>query len=1096
MNNAATFKVFQASAGAGKTFTLIKEYLKLCLASEGTVPNFRNILAITFTNAAANEMKAKIVKELRNIIDSEKVDPKSMEAKLLEELGIEDVALKRNAQSLMTQIMHDYSNFCVSTIDAFVQKLSRSFAHDLGLPSQYSVSIDTDEVAETITERLGLRITKKGDYLTDLLIDFSNNQFDNQRSTAIENQLSEFIAKLMTEKAYQKDENNSIKDYPQYKETLDFLNGKTVDFEKDIQSQLNEFARLQKQFDLKDELFAYGKNGFISYLRKLSSKVYEQPSARFNGVLEKGNCFSKDAEKQLGKVQVDAINAALLPVLKSINEVVKDDLASFLFYKAQRDLLYLYALRTQIRMEFKSLENEEEIVHISEFNKLLNTVMGDFSVPFVYERIGEHFRHVFVDEFQDTSILQWHNLLPLVDNGLANGNMSMVVGDGKQSIYRFRSGEVEQIVRLPEIYGKPENNATFLQYEQNLKDNFAFKNLDTNYRSFAQVVNFNNAFFESAYTKLSSDLQKVYKAEKPGTEEKVEIFQKIDKKDDEGLVQVELYDAEDKNHSNYCFERVKDIIDDLTETKGYQYSDIALLTRKSDYGSEMANYLNDNGIPVLSQDSILLKSSNEVQLLVNTLRYLINGDNETVIANVLYYWKLTQVHAAHVHHDDGQDPDFSGDISQLFGEVKAIAKGERAIELAMGLGEAGLLQGTLAKATCLYDLCANLLLTFHFDTIHDAFLNYFMEEVFKSQFGIKEGIDDFLTYWDTKQDKLAVMSVGGNAVQIMTIHKSKGLEFPVVIYPEAIIDLDEKLNASRATELWLHPYPDDLDFEAIPHLDKVLFKLDKNAENMGESARKKVDKEKESNCLDNLNLLYVAFTRAKQRLYVIAKQGKEKKNIILDFLKNHQDHQVPGDGALVYRFGDSEFMKPKKQKEEAKKKALETESLASDWFGKIALDSNPTMVWQSKSDKLSPREFGELVHQILAKIRTTADMERVLSPYLSDGTINQETADWIREKFLQMTQNPQIALAFDPSAKVKTECEIFYLSSETGVIRLDRYAELPDVIYLIDYKTGKEDKKHNSQVREYVNALKEMTDKPIKAFLVYLDDTINVEQVS
>ena len=1047
--------------------------------------NFRNILAITFTNAAANEMKAKIVKELRNIIDSDKVDPKSMEAKLLEELGIDDAALKRNAQSLMTQIMHDYSNFCVSTIDAFVQKLSRSFAHDLGLPSQYSVSIDTDEVAETITERLGLRITKKGDYLTDLLIDFSNNQFDNQRSTAIEIQLSEFIAKLMTEKAYQKDENNSIKNYSQYKETLDFLNDKTVDFEKDIQSQLNEFARLQKQFDLKDELFAYGKNGFISYLRKLSAKVYEQPSARFNAVLEKGNCFSKDAEKQLDKAQVEAINAALLPVLRGINKVVMDDLASFLFYKSQRDLLYLYALRTQIRMEFDTLKNEEEIVHISEFNKLLNTVMGDFSVPFVYERIGEHFRHLFVDEFQDTSILQWHNLLPLVDNGLANGNMSMVVGDGKQSIYRFRSGEVEQIVRLPEIYGKPENNATFLQYEQNLKDNFAFKNLDTNYRSFAQVVNFNNAFFESAYTKLSSDLQKVYKAEKPGTEEKVEIFQKIDKKDDEGLVQVELYDAEDKNLSNYCFERVKDIIDDLTKTKGYQYSDIALLTRKSDYGSEMANYLNDNGIPVLSQDSILLKSSNEVQLLVNTLRYLINGDNETVIANVLYYWKLTQ------------DPDFSGDISQLFGEVKAIAKGERTIELAMGLGEAGLLQGALAKATCLYDLCANLLLIFRFDTIHDAFLNYFMEEVFKSQFGIKEGIDDFLTYWDTKQDKLAVMSVGGNAVQIMTIHKSKGLEFPVVIYPEAIIDLDEKLNASRATELWMHPYPNDLDFEPIPHLDKVLFKLDKNAENMGGRAREKVEKEKDSNCLDNLNLLYVAFTRAIQRLYVIAKRGKEKQtNIILDFLQNQQEHQVPGDGALVYRFGDSEFMKPKK-KEGNEKKALETESVASDWFRKISVDANPTLVWQSKSDKLSPREFGELVHQILAKIRTTADMERVLSPYLADGTINQETADWIREKFLQMTQNPQIALAFDPSAKVKTECEIFYLPSETGVIRLDRYAELPDVIYLIDYKTGKEDKKHNGQVREYVKALTEMTDKEIRAYLVYLsEDIIKVDPVS
>ncbi len=1083
MTDAATFKVFQASAGAGKTFTLIKEYLKLCLANEGAVSNFKNILAITFTNAAANEMKAKIVKELRDIIDSEKVGPKSMEAKLIEELGIDDAALKRNAQSLMTQIMHDYSNFCVSTIDAFVQKLSRSFAHDLGLPNQYSVSIDTNEVAETITERLGLRITNKGDYLTDLLIDFSNNQFDNQRSTAIENQLSDFIAKLMTEKAYQKDENNSIKDYPQYKETLEFLNGKTGDFEKDIQSQLVEFARLQKQFGLNDELFAYGKNGFISYLRKLSAKAYEHPSSRFNGVLKMGNCFSKEGEKQLGKAQIEAYNAALLPVLQAINDVVEKGLASFLFYKAQRDLLYLYALRTQIRMEFESLANEEEIVHISEFNKLLNRVMGDFSVPFVYERIGEHFRHLFVDEFQDTSILQWHNLLPLVDNGLANGNMSMVVGDGKQSIYRFRSGEVEQIVRLPEIYGKPENNATFLQYEQNLKDNFAFKNLDTNYRSFAQVVTFNNTFFESVYTHLSPDLQKVYKAEKPGTEEKVGIVQKIDKVDDEGLVQVELYDAEDQ--PDYCFERVEAIIRDLTEKKGYQYSDIALLTRRSDYGSEMANYLNDAGIPVLSQDSILLKSSDKVQLLVNTLRYLINGDNETVIANVLYYWRLAK------------DPGFSGEISQLFGEVKAIAQGGRAIELVMGLGEAGLLQGALAKATCLYDLCANLLLIFNFDTLHDAFLNYFMEEVFKSQFGIREGVDDFLTYWDTKQDKLAVMSVGGNAVQIMTIHKSKGLEFPVVIYPEAIIDLDEKLNTSRSTELWLHPYPDDLDFEPIPHLDKVLFKLDKSAENMGERAREKVEKEKDSNRLDNLNLLYVAFTRAQQRLYVIAKRGKEKQtNIIYDFLKNQQEHQVPETSALVYRFGDSEFIKPQKKQEEDKKKALKTESVSSDWFGKIALDSNPTTVWQSKSDKLSPREFGELVHQILAKIRTSSEIEAVLQPYLNDGTIDQETSTWIKDRFLQMAHNPQIAPAFDPSAKVKTECEVLYPSYKDRVIRLDRYAELPDVIYLIDYKTGKKEEEHLNQVRTYADALREMTDKEIRAFLVYLqEDAIDVEAV-
>ena len=1078
MGKADNFKVFQASAGAGKTFTLIKEYLKLCLGSAGAVDNYKNILAITFTNAAANEMKAKIVKALQEIIDSKELDPKSMEAALMEELGISDEELKQNAQRLMTCIMHDYSSFCVSTIDAFVQKLSRSFAHDLGLPSQYTVSIDTDEVAETITANLGLKISDKDDYLTCLLIDFSNNQFDNQRSTAIEGQLGEFIKKLMSEKAYQKEGSNTIQNAEQYKETLDFLNRKTVLFEQRVKAFVDDFNALERQFNLDDSYYSYGKGGFVSFVRKLSNKDYVQPGSRFNAVLEKRNCFSKDAEKQLGKAQVETINAALLAVLEPLAAFYGGEFGKYWFYKSQRNLLYLYALRAQIRTAFNELVEDEEVVHISEFNKLLNTVMGDFSVPFVYERIGERFKHVFVDEFQDTSVLQWQNLLPLIDNGLANGNMSMVVGDGKQSIYRFRSGEVEQIVNLPEIYALPkdEREAAFRQYEQNLKDNFAFRNLDTNYRSFANVVDFNNAFFEAAYKNLSPESQKVYVNEKLGTEEGVAIFQKT-AKSDAGLVQVELFDHE--NQPDYCLDRIESLVRELVDERGYRYEDITILTRKSDLGSEIANFLNDKGFPVISQVSILLKSSDKVQLLVNTLRHLMHDDNEVYVANVLYYWMLTR------------NPDFEGDISQCFDEVKAIVEGKTAIETVMGIGEAGLLRATLSKATCLYDLCASLMRVFRFDTIRDAFLNYFMDEVFRWQSGPMEGIAGFLTFWDKKEDVLAVKSVSGNAVNIMTIHKSKGLEFPVVIYPEAIVDLDERLNASKVAEEWLRP--NDLGFEAIPNLDKVLFKMDKNAENLGELALQHIEKEKESNRLDNLNLLYVAFTRPVQRLYIIAKQGKaDKPNLLREFCANKEICRVPGnDDVLVYRFGSPDFRNPKEKAEDVKDEPM-TDSVASDWFERITVDPNPTMVWQSKSDKLQPREFGELVHGILSKIRTVDDVERVLYPVVSDGTIDTETATWIRERFIQMAQHPQIAAAFAASAKVKTECEILH---QGKVLRLDRYAELPDAIYLIDYKTGKAEEEHRKQVQTYANALKEMTEKEIQAFLVYLSDDITVKQV-
>ena len=1079
MQNDANFKVYQASAGAGKTFTLIKEYLKLCLFNEGAVGNYKHILAITFTNAAANEMKGKIVNALCEIINSTTLEPNSMEAILMQELDISDAELKSNAQSLMTCIMHDYSSFCVSTIDAFVQKLSRTFANDLGLPSQYTVSIDTDEVAEAVTENIGLKIRDKEDFLTQVLIDFSNNQFDNERSTAIEQQLAEFVAKLTTEKAHQKDEENNIKDKAQYQQTLDFLNDYIRKFELEIKMLVDRFVELEKKMGVSEELYSYGKNGFVSFIRKLAQGKYEQPGQRFYDVIDLGDCIAKKAMKFIDKQRADDINASLIPVLKDLRTCVEKGMSQYLFYKSQRNLLYLYALRSLIREAFNQLADDEQIVHISEFNKLLNKVMGDFSVPFVYERMGERFHHVFVDEFQDTSILQWQNLLPLIDNGLAEKKMSMVVGDGKQSIYRFRSGEVEQIVSLPKIYALPhdEREAAFLQYEKNLESNYGFTNLDTNYRSFTQVVDFNNAFFESAYHQLSDMLKKVYVDEKPDSEDGVCIFQKKAKKE-AGMVQVELYEPQD--HPDYCKERVEAIVRELVEQRGYQYEDIAVLTRRKELGSDIAGYLNGKNIPVISQESILLKSSNEVQLLVNTLRYLLNDDNVVNVANVLFFWKMVLKMK--------QNSAFDGDISEWFGEVKDIAKGKTAIETVMGIGDAGLLKATLSQSTCIYDLCAALMRIYGIDTNRDAFLNYFMEEVFSAQSGIKEGIKDFLNYWDTKQNKLSVKSVSGNAVKIMTIHKSKGLEFPVVIYPDAITDLDEKLKRNIPNEEWIRP--DELGFDAIPFLEKVLFKLDSTAEKMGGMSALRVKLEKDSNRLDNLNLLYVAFTRAVQRLYVIAKSGKS--NVIADFLKDKADHQVQGGEALVYRFGDPDFRNPKE-------KALETEAAALpdssslDWFHSITVDADPTRLWQAKSERLQPREWGDLVHQILSRIRYPKDTEKVLKPYLADGTIDADTATWIRDMMDRMAQNGQIAAAFQPSAKVKTECEVLY---QGQVCRLDRYAELPEAIYLIDYKTGKKDEAHQKQVRTYASALREMTDKKIRAFLVYLmENSIEVETV-
>lgn len=1077
MNTNANFKVYQASAGSGKTFTLIKEYLKLCLKDKASVGNYQNILAITFTNATANEMKEKIVNNLCEITGLKPAKQEDMKLTLMKELNITEEELKSNAQALLTCIMHDYSNFCVSTIDAFVQKLSRSFAHDLGLPNQYTVSIDDDEMAEAIIENIGLRINENDKYLIELLEEFSEDKYNKEQKTSIENELSVFAKKLLEEKTYKTEDNNQITDSEKYKETRDYLKDKVNRFEQEIKLFTQKFRDVEHRFGLKTEDYWKKSAGVVGFIGKLENKTFDLFPKNFLKALETRKCLSDEA-------LTDA-NDALLAVLDPLKAFYEKEYGKYLFYNAQLDLLYLYALRVLIREEFAHLAEEKEVVHISEFNKLLNTVMGDFSVPFIYERLGERFKHVFIDEFQDTSVLQWQNMLPLVHNGLSENQMSMVVGDGKQSIYRFRSGEVKQLANLPNIYPMPhdQRETAFQEYQEMLGKSFEFERLDTNYRSFWNVVEFNNTFFDYAYKQLSDESQQVYVSEKPGSNDGVKIEQKksIEEK---GLVQVELYDPEAQK--DYCFERVATLIHELTANCGYHFADITLLVRRTEYGSLMANYLNAKGVPVVSKVSILLKSSEKVQLLVYTLRYLLHDDNKINLANLLYFWNRCQ------------HPEFKGDINGYFDEVDAVMNGEVALEKVMGIGEEGRLRGALLKATCLYDFCASLLRIYNMDTMDDAFLNYFMEEVYQWQSGVMEGIESFLDYWDKKKNSLSVKSTKGDAVQIMTIHKSKGLEFPVVIYPEAIVDLDERLKKNDIPEDWVQV--DDLDVEPIEGLKQVLFKLNDKGMLLGEKAKAIIEKEKESNRLDNLNLLYVAFTRAGQRLYIIARQGAEDTaNLMRDFMncKKAKDlfEEEKGDVATTYRFGAPDFRNPKEKKAEGTQQSMMMDSRSAEWFDRVDVEPDPMKLWKAETGLMQPREWGELVHGILAKIKNVEETDTVLIPYIHEGIITTETAGAIKDKLLQMSQDPQIAAAFDTTATVKTECEIYY--PKIGkVIRLDRYAELPDVIYLIDYKTGKREEAHQKQIRTYSDALREMTDKEIRAYLVYLaEDTIEVEKV-
>lgn len=1060
--NNKVFKVYQASAGSGKTYTIVKEYLTLCLGSKAATSRFSHILAITFTNMAANEMKVKITDQLIDIITSDlDKEAEGMEATLIDELHIERSQLKENAKELFIKIIHNYSDFCICTIDAFVQKLARSFAKDLGLPSQFNVSIDEDEVADAITERIGEQIVAGDSYLTKVIEDYSGRKFDSEKSPKIAGNIRSFVKELFSESAFQKDEQNRFESKEQYNEAHEFIQGKINVFEAQCQQFAKDFdAFLQRNSLSVDDFNGKSRSACLSFHKKIQKKEYSTVSDSVEKLLKgESTWYSRtmtrhdELDKEFNKVFIDFVKR------------YKKDVGKYLFYKSQLSKLSLYALRLKIKSEIEAYIGEEQIVPISEFNKRINEIMGDFSVPFIYERLGEHFWHLFIDEFQDTSVLQWQNLLPLLDNSLANQHMSMVVGDGKQSIYRWRNGEVRQITSLPLIPVKPQNSAFFDDYERSMIHNFNFNELKTNYRSLEHIIDFNNDFFSFCAEKnyLLDDCRKVYIEKNEEFQKEVTIHQRHHYKD-KGYVQVELFDP-DECDDEMMLGRIKELIEEALD-HGFRKGDITVLVRKNKTGSLIAGYLNENGIDVVSAESILLKTSDKVLLTVSVLDYLIHGDNPAVVATVLYYWNAT--------HRQG----FDGKADGIFDQARQIAEGMCGIEEIMGL-EPHALKQLLSRSYSLYDLCSALMRLFGFNTVSDNFLNFFLDTVYKWQSANEASIKAFLEYWESKKDKLAVASGNADAVNVMTIHKSKGLEYNVVICPFVDDNLDDK----KPPTLWVNPK--ELGFDSIPNIEKVQFTLTKDSANWTEETMKLSQRENAKVRLDNLNLNYVAFTRAVQRLHILSYKSKDiSKSPLNAFLQEHPDH-----------YGDPDTRKVELKKKK-KKPVIEfmNESSAGEWFHKISIDANPSMFWIHPEDKMSPVEWGTFVHQTLSEVQHSGDFDRAMKPHLDAGVIDQPTAEMLREQFHQMIADPLVSEAFGPQSKVKNECEI--LLADGNILRPDRFAELPDKIYLLDYKTGKPDKEHHRQLNRYMNVLKKMVSKPILAYLVYLGDKVEVVPVS
>jgi ATP-dependent exoDNAse (exonuclease V) beta subunit len=647
MNN---FLVYKSSAGSGKTYTLISVYLQIVLREPA---RFRNILAITFTNKAANEIKNRIVSNLKVLsVDGEENIPTKyyhLVESLKKSTGLGFPELSERSAKVLTLILHNYGDFAVSTIDSFMHRIIRSFSFDLKLSMNFEVEMDTALLqAETVDSLLSE--VGKDNYITDILVKFVQERAESDESWQIERDLLKFSDNLFGEDTFdilpRLGEFTAEKLASVNKKLNQFL----VFYENSLVSLAKEAMQRIESHGIGAEYFSNGTRGIYSFFRKIAEGDVESALEPNSCVLKTINddvWLSAKAQKKPEGTAILEISEELTQIYQKIEKLSANAGGKYILYRNIRGNLYPMAVLGELNQRLQAVKKDRNVVSISEFNRIIASIVSNEPVPFIYERTGERFRHYLIDEFQDTSVLQWNNLLPLVENSLSLNGSNMIVGDGKQAIYRFRNGEVEQFVRLPDI-DNPTGNPILQQRAQVLAREYAPNRLDSNFRSKCEVIDFNNRFFEYAAKAFLPETGEVYSG----------VAQLSNPENTGGFVSVEFFQGEKKEFESYNCERTLELVGELTGS-GYQPGDITVLCRSNKDASAIASYLNANGVKVVSSESLLLVKSPEVNFLINFLTFLTDNENticRTAVAAYLFQQSENQDSDLNQHYTEAMNP--------------------------------------------------------------------------------------------------------------------------------------------------------------------------------------------------------------------------------------------------------------------------------------------------------------------------------------------------------------------------------------------------------------------------------------------------------
>lgn len=1072
-----SFTVYKSSAGSGKTYTLVREYLKLVLPDP---VKFNRILAITFTNKAAAEMKDRILKSLMEFaLGDTSSDPDLTQKKLKEisnETGLARDLVIKNAGHVLRNILHDYSDFAVSTIDSFVHRVVRSFAFDLRIPLNFEVEMDAKSL---IAKMVDILISRAGtdDKLTQTLVNFIRTKTLDEKSWNIERDLGKVAEHLMNEDALPfitRLKDLTIADFEEINLQLNRL---IYSFEEKITGLAAQAMKLINSKGLSHSSFYYGTTGISRFFENILLGSFSglHPNTRVMATVYEGKWYGGKASAA-EIAAIDEIRGELEALFHEIEKVTAELNGDYVTAREIRTHIYPLAVLGEIEKILADYKTENDLILISEFNSRISAIVHNEPVPFIYERLGEKYHHFLIDEFQDTSVMQWQNLIPLFENALATENFTMVVGDGKQAIYRFRSGEVEQFTSLPQIHSRPEGSI-HKQREEILERNYREKVLDHNYRSQPKIIEFNNDFFTRIAERLPERFAGIYR----------DVVQLPVKSGDSGYVCLSFPVAGDEAMSFEEF-NFNGILDAIGEAKqdGFSYNDIAILSRNNNHAAAIAAELLNKEIPVISSESLLLCNSSDVRFLISVIGFLVNPDNKIAQASIIgWLWRTGRITGEldKLFRDFGISPasgiDTAGD-----GKIVSGANGLNTEPTQVSSSKFTGMLSTFGFNLYLsslpnlsvYDLVEELIRIFHLNKPVNPYLCFFLDAILSASRDQKMDISGFQTWWDEQKDKLSiVVPAGTDAIQVMTIHKAKGLEFPVVIYPFAA----EKLRKTK-DKLWV-----DYDHPQVPLLKTALV-------NTGEALletdyaslfREEMDK----SLLDMINLLYVVMTRPTERLYIFSQrppQSSDAVESVPGFLRFYLESAGSWDETKSqYTFGkrSGKLSKPKKPV----RSFTLSEVISENWRKRILLSSQApkNLDFTFTDDK---RSYGRLVHLILSQIKTAEDVSAVINHLVADGLTNEMDKVALEEEIRRTLAHPSVEPYFRKNLSVKTEAEI--LDAEGRISRPDRVIVEDRNATVIDFKTGKREDRHSEQVRHYMNLLSQIGYDRVKGLLIYIGE--------